>query len=229
MAKKKADTPPTVAVALLDTHWLIREAIGCWLQECLGYQVAWKGGTQVELQRALDAGLRPDLVVVAVAIGEPEGHEAVKWLREEWPALCCASYAHRHDEVTVLQVYRNGARAFFHPAVEGAAVQCGFNTALVGAVFHSALSQQLLLENPDGLSQADRNRNNLLRKVTPKQLVVLEAVVHYSDLSEHRLAKRVHMKPATLHSHLMELYGIFGVNSRTGLSVAAIRVGLVMV
>ena len=229
MAKSRLDKPPPVAVALLDTHWLIREALALWLKECAGYRVAWKGGTRAELEKALDDGLKVDLVVVAVAIHEDEGHLAVKWLKEEWPALFCAAYAHRHDEVTMLRVYRKGAQVFFHDTVKGDAVLCGLNTALVGAVFHSAVSQQLFLENPDGLTQADRNRENLRKKVSPKQLEVLEGTVRYAGYSETRMAKQMRMNPATLHSHLMDLYLIFGVNSRAALSVAAIRVGLVRV
>ncbi|MBK7247115.1 MAG: hypothetical protein IPI05_05560 [Flavobacteriales bacterium] len=82
MAKSKLDKPPPVAVALLDTHWLIREAIALWLKECAGYHVVWKGGTRAELEQVLDDGLKVDLVVVAVAIHEDESHLAVKWLKE---------------------------------------------------------------------------------------------------------------------------------------------------
>ena len=91
MAKSKPDNPPQVAVAILDTHWLIREATGCWLEERVGYRVAWKGGTRAELEQALEDGLQVKLVLVAVAVGEDEGHLAVQWLREEWPALFCAA------------------------------------------------------------------------------------------------------------------------------------------
>lgn len=229
MAKSKPDKPPPVAVALLDTHWLIREAIGCWLKECADYHVAWKGGTRAELGKALDDGLNVNLVVVAVAIGEDEGHLAVKWLREEWPALFCAAYAHRYDEVTMLRVYRKGVQVFFHDSVEGDAVLCALNMALTGGVVHSVVSQRLLLENPDGLTQAERNRENLRKKVSPKQLEVLEGAVRFAGLSETRMAKQMRMNPGTLHSHLMDLYGIFDVNTRAALSVAAIRVGLVRV
>ncbi len=229
MAKSKLDKPPPVAVALLDTHWLIRESLACWLKEIAGYHVAWKGGTRAALEKALDDGLKVMLVVVAVAAGEEEGHQAVKWLREEWPALHCAAYAHRHDELTVLQVYRNGAQVLFLDTVEGDAVLCALSTALTGSVVHSKLSHQLLVDNPDGLTQADRNRENLLKKVSRKQLEILEATVRFAGLSEARMAKQMRMNAATLHSHLMDLYGIFDVNSRNALSVAAIRVGLVRV
>ena len=210
----------------MDTHWLIREAIALWLKECAGYRVAWKGGTRAELEKALDDGLKVDLVVVAVAIGEEEGHQAVKWLREEWPALFCAAYAHRHDEVTVLQVYRNGAQVLLHGSEESDAVLCALQTALVGSVFHSKLSQQLLLENPDGLSQADRNREKLRKQMTPKEWEVLEAAVKYADHTGDKLAERLGMSRNTLDTHLKKLYELFGLRSKPALLMAAVRLGM---
>ncbi|MBX2983377.1 MAG: response regulator transcription factor [Flavobacteriales bacterium] len=226
MAKSKLDKPPPVAVALLDSHWLIREAIGCWLKECVGYQVVWKGNTRAELEQALDAGLQVKLVVVAVAIGEDEGHLAVKWLREEWPALYCVAYAHRHDELTMLRVYRKGVQVFLHDTVEGDAVLCALNAALVGGVFHSAVSQQLLLENPDGLTEKERERERLKARMTRKELEVLQAMGKFPDHTVGRLARQLGISPNTVDSHLKRLYELFKLRSKPGVLMEAVRLGL---
>lgn len=227
MAKSKLDKPPPVAVALLDSHWLIREALGCWLKECVGYQVVWKGNTRAELEQALDAGLQVKLVVVAVAIGEDEGHLAVKWLREEWPALYCVAYAHRHDELTMLRVYRKGVQVFLHDTVEGDAVLCALNAALVGGVFHSAVSQQLLLENPDGLTEKERIRDKRRKDITAKEWEVLVVAMKYPGYNATRLGKLLGIKPRTVETHLEKLYGIFQVGTKSALLIRVLEYGLI--
>ncbi len=229
MAKTKLDKPPPVAVAILDTHWLIREAIACWLKDRGGYEVVWKGGSQAELGEALDAGLQVKLVLVAVAKDEDEGYLAVRWLRKEWPGLCCAAYAHRHDELTRLRVYRKGAQALLCEMVEQDAVLCALGTALAGGVFHTSLSQELMLANPDGLTMSERIREKRRQELTPKLWQVLMAVRKYPGHSTPKLGKHLGITARTVENHLDSLYVLFGVRSRTALVVRAFEIGLLTV
>ena len=201
--------------------------MGCWLKECIGYRVVWKGGTRAELEIALEEGLQVQLVLVAVAMGEEEGPLAVKWLREEWPSLFCAAYAHRHDEVTMLRVYRNGAQVLLHDSVEGDAVLCALNTALVGGVFHSAVSQELFLKNPDGLTELERIREKRRQEIPPKLWEVLVTARKYPGYNATRLGKQLGINARTVEKHMEKLYGIFGVASKTALLLRAVEIGLI--
>lgn len=226
MAKSKTEKPPPVAVAILDTHWLIREAIACWLKERGGYKVVWKGGSQAELEVALKAGLRVKLVLVAVAKGEEEGYLTVKWLREEWPGLFCAAFAHRHDELTVLRVYRKGAQVLLCEMLEGEAVLCALGTALAGGVFHTTVSHELFLANPDGLTMRERIQQKRRQELTPKLWRVLEAVWKHPGHSSPKLGKHLGITARTVEKHLDNLYELFEVRSRTALMVRAFEIGL---
>ena len=227
MAKSKPDNPPQVAVALLDTHTWMREAIGDWLEQRAGYRMVWKGGTHAELEKALDEGLKVTLVVVALAKGEEAGFAALEWVWKERPKLFRAAYVHRHDEALILQAYRHGAQAVLHDTVEADAVRCALNTAAVGGVFHSVESQQLFLSNPDGLTERERIREKRRQEITPKLWGVLMAVGKYPGHSATMLGKHLGITSRTVEDHMENLYGIFGVKSKTALVVRAIQIGLI--
>lgn len=226
MAKSKPDNPPQVAVALLDTHCLMREAIGNWLEQCAGYRVAWKGGTHAELEQALDEGLEVTLVVVALAKGEEAGFAALERVWKEQPRLFRAAYVHRHDEALILQAYRRGAQAVLHGTVEGAAVRCALNTAAVGGVFHSVESQDLLLKNPDGLTEKERIRVEMRKRINPRVWDVLVASIEHPGYNSARLGKLLQMAPRTVTTYFSALFLLFKVRSRPALMGMVQKMGL---
>ena len=183
MSENGTDKPPHVAVAIVDAHCLLREAIGTWLERWCGIRVVWTGATYEELEAALAAGLKVDLVLVGLGVGEDAGFDVLRSLAEERPRLKCAAYMHRHDEATMLLAYRIGALALLHGAVPGDAVCSALKTVMVGGVFHSPVSQGLLMKNPDGLTQVERNRERLRKQLTAKELEVLELLVRFPGYS----------------------------------------------
>ncbi len=229
MAKSKTDKPPPVAVAIIDTHCLLREAIAAWMEQQGGFRVAWMGATYKALDAAMDDGLKVSLVLVALGMGEDDGFASLARLQDERPGLFRAAYVHRHDEASLMRAYRCGAQALLHDTVEGRAVLSMLEVVLVGGVVHTPLTQGLLLENPDGLTQEERNRAGMLKQLTQRQLEVVEALVNFPDHTVEKLGRHLGITYNTLDSHLKRLYELFGLRSRPALVVAVLRLGLVQI
>ena len=227
MAKSKTDKPPPVAVAIVDTHCFLREAIGTLLEQRGGYRVAWMGATYKELDAAMDDGLEVALVLVALGVGEEVGFTTLERLRDERPALPRAAYVHRHDEASIMRAYRCGAQALLHDTVDGQALLSMLGVVLAGGVVHSPVSQGLLLENPDGLTERDRIREKRRQEITPKLWGVLMALGKYPGHSATMLGRHLGITGRTVEDHLKSLYALFGVRSRTALVVRAIEIGLI--
>jgi DNA-binding NarL/FixJ family response regulator len=216
-------------LALLDAHHVLREALGHWLVANGPYCVAWSGVGVEELMAALDAGLCPALVLVALRPPEENGFQALERLKAGRPQLPCAAYAYRRDDATVLRAYRNGAQALLHEELEPGVALQALPTVMQGAVVHTPDTQRVLLENPDGLTPEERRRKRLLKEITARELEVLEAVVKEPDQTSTTLGERFRISARTVESHIGSLFRTFGVSSRMALIVAAIRVGVVRV
>ncbi len=226
MAKNKTDKPPPVAVAIVDTHRLLREAIAALLEQRDQYRVTWMGERYKQLDKALDEGLEVCLVLVALSIGEDDGFTTLEHLRDDRPELFRVAYVHRHDEASVLRAYRCGSQALLHDTVEGKAVLSMLQAVVAGVVVHTPMSQGLLLENPDGLTQAERNRERMKAQMTRKEMEVLQAIWHFPDHTVDKLAKQLGLSPNTVDSHLKRLFELFDLRSKTGVLMAAVRLGL---
>ncbi len=177
-------------MALLDPHPLLREALGSWLEANGPYRVGWSGAEADALFAALEQGPRPALVLTGL---RPPAGEALPVL-ERLGALPDGPYAvalaYQHDEATVLRAYRAGARAVFCCHFHTRAVLDALSAVLQGVVVHSPESQRLLVENPDGLTPAERQRQRLLRAITERELEVLEALVKEPDHTSTTLGER---------------------------------------
>jgi len=216
-------------MALLDPHCLLREAVASWLERYGPYHMAWMGGAVEELLAAVDAGRPPWLVLVALRADDDAGFGALERLRTERPALRCVAYAHQHTEAMVLRAYRTGAAALLHCTMGREALLSALVTAGHGGVHHTPDTQQVLLDNPDGLTTLKRNRQRLLAQLTDREAEVLELVVRNPHLTNAKLGCLVNVERRTLESHLEALYEVFGLHGRTALVVAAIQLGMVKV
>jgi len=226
--------PPRHPVALLEPHPVIRAALADWLEAHGPYRVGWCGAEADALFAALEQGpgageARPALVLVGLRPPAEEGLQVLERLGTAPAGPYAVALAHEPDEGTILRAYRAGARALFCCRFHTRAVLEALPAVLQGVVVHSPESQRLLLENPDGLSPAERRRQRLLRQITGRRLEVLEALVQEPDQTSRSLGERWRISARTVESHIRALLGTFGVRSRTALVVAAIRVGVVRV
>lgn len=224
-----ADRTP---LALLDAHHVLREALGNWLEANGPYRVVWSGAEAPALLAALDpppGTPRPALVVVGLHPPDEGGLAVLEQLKALPEAPPSVALLHHHHEGLLLRAYRAGARAVCCCQFAPHALLEALPTVLQGMVVHTAESQQLLLDNPDGLTPEERRRQRLLREISPRQLEVLEAVVKDPDLTSTALGRLFRISARTVESHIRELFRTFGVSSRPALIVAAIRVGVVRV
>lgn len=214
-------------LALLDEHHVLREALGLWLVNHGPYEVAWSGTRVDELMAAMDKGLRPDMVVLALRPPDEAGFKALERMKDERPDLRCTAYTHRKDEATLIRAFRSGVQVLVYDGMEPNTVLHALATAMEGAVVHTPDTQRLLLENPDGLTPAERRQQRLLAQVSDRELEVLKALVTFPDLTSEGLGRKLKIGRRTVESHIRVLCERFGVTGRLALAVAAIRVGIV--
>ncbi|MBL7981921.1 MAG: response regulator transcription factor [Flavobacteriales bacterium] len=214
-------------LALLDEHHVLREALGYWLVNNGPYAVNWSGTRVEELMAAMDKGLRPDMVVLALRPPDEAGFKALERIKDERPALRCTAYTHRKDEATTIRAFRSGVQALVYDGMEPNTVLHALATAMEGAVVHTPDTQRLLLENPDGLTPEERRQQRLLAQLSARELEVLKALVAFPHLTNEALGRKLKIGRRTVESHIRTLCERFGVTGRVALVVAAIRVGIV--
>lgn len=218
-----------IAVAVVDAQAGLREGLVSYLRRQGRYRVAVQAARPLELLEALQGGAEVAVVIVEVPLALAGAEEPVQWLRAQRPALRVVAYCASQLPAVVLRTYRAGAQAllFKHQPLDDLAT--ALDTVLRDAIYHTPYSQQVLLENPDGLTPEERRRQRLQAQLTPRQRQVLQALCRADEPTYARIAQELGVGRRTVEAHISELLQAFGVRSKTALVLAAVRVGLIEV
>lgn len=214
-------------VAHCDAHGLTRRGIASALAESGRYELAVDAADAEALVAALEQGARADVAVVDLGPPGLSGYEAIGRMRERRPTLRVLATAGTVDEHTVVHAYRSGAHGLFDKRGDAQALIGALDTVLGGQCFHTDFTQQVLLENPDGLTQEERSRRRMEAQLSPAQLLVMRQLCITADPTAVRLGADLGISPRTVERHLADLCEAFGVPSKLAMLIAAIRLGLV--
>jgi len=214
-----------VSVAVVEPLPCMRLGIAQMLENTGLYRVVVRVADGDALLAALVSGIKVDMVLMDVRPTDADGCDLLNLLRERWPTLPVLAYGLPADDGAVVRSYRHGARAMLPKDMDEPLLLLALDVMQRAGVFHTAHTQRVLLENPDGLCADERRKQKLEAQLTKRQLEVLLLMCRDDRPSTAQMARELRIKPRTVESHVEELFELFGVNKRPLLISAAIRLG----
>ena len=182
--------------------------------------------TGEELIAALEGGTQVDLVLLDVRPPNGDAYGLLSWLREHRPTVRAVAYGLPADDGTVVRSFRSGAGALLSKDMDEELLLLAVDVVRRAAVFHTAHTQQVLLDNPDGLCADERTKQRLLAQMTKRQAEVLCLLAREDSPSSTQIGKVLGISARTVDDHVEELFALFGVNKRINLVRGAQRLGL---
>ena len=214
-------------MAVVDPLPCMRLGLATMLERNGRYRVVLSVATGEELIAALVDGAPVDLIVLDVRPHHGDGYALLEWLRVHQPGMRVLAYGLPADDGTVVRSYRSGACALLSKDMDEELLLLAMDVVRRAAVFHTPHTQQVLLENPDGLCAEERRRQKLLVQLTKRQLEVLVLLCREDCPSSARIGHALGITARTVDSHVEELFELFDVNRRVMLVRAAQRLGIV--
>jgi NarL family two-component system response regulator LiaR len=209
-----------IRLLVVEDHAVVRQGLCSLLTARYGVQVigeAADGLQAVEKARAL----KPDVILMDLAMPRMTGLEAILRIREEDPdarILVLTSYG---EDARVSAAIRAGALGFLLKD------SCVDDLALaIQSVYRGNLSlpHELALKMIAGL-QGARDSASLAEELTRRELDVLKCVAQ--GMSNTEIAEALSVSAPTVHSHVHNLLAKLNLTSRTQAALYAIEIGLV--
>lgn len=213
-------TSSDVRVLLADDHALIRGGIRALLEHTAGIVVVDEVDNGHDAV-ARAASLRPDLVLMDVAMPGLNGLEAlaqIKRMAPETKVIILTMYA---NEEYVLEAVRSGAEGYLLKNARPAELRAALEGVMGGG---SYLSPGV----SEGLSAyVDRSRQpgDALAQLTPRQREILQLVAESKSTKE--IAVALGISPKTVDMHRVHLMARLRITDVAGLVRFAIRAGLI--
>jgi len=210
----------TKRVVLVDDHVLMRAGLRELVEAHSDYTVVAEGGDGDQAQ-TLVAEHTPDLLIMDISMPKMSGLEALKRIRQQWPALPVIILSMHATRDFVMSAIRSGASAYLIKEAAEAELALALNAVLSGEQYLSPkISTQVIssaLHNED-TTQASR-------ALTARQSEVLRYLALGKATKE--IAFELGLSAKTVDTYRAQIMDRLGIHDVAGLVVYAIRQGII--
>lgn len=211
----------TIRVLIADDHVIVRSGIKLLLESEKGIEVvgeAQNGREAIEMSNSL----KPDIVLMDIAMPEIDGLEAARQIKSELPDTEILVLTMHRSEEYFFEMLKAGASGYLLKGAETSDLIQGIRTVAGGEVFlYPIMAQKLVKDYLTRLSN-EETTNKLLSK-REKEIILLLA----DGFTSKEIAEKLVISPSTVHSHRTNIMRKLDLNSRHELIRYAREKGLI--
>lgn len=205
---------------LADDHALVRAGIRALLERIGGVEVVAEAGDGREAL-ALVGQLKPDILLLDIAMPVLNGLEVLQELRSKFPQVSVIVLTVHETEEYAAHALRSGATGFLPKSAASAELEVALQTVLRGEQYISpGVSKRTAAELPPSGARSTSV------ELTPRQLEVLKMIA--KGRSTKDIANSLEISAKTVETHRAQLMERLQIYDVAGLVRYAIRTGLVM-
>jgi DNA-binding NarL/FixJ family response regulator len=206
-----------ITVLLADDHTVLREATAELIKSQIDMEVVGQAGTGEETI-ALAGTLKPDVVVMDVAMPRRNGLEATRQIVVQCPETKVLVLSAHQDAEYVIPLLKAGALSYLPKTV-------GLNE-LLDAIRSTSRGESVL---PPSIGSvvvkhlAGEIDSTGKVSLTDREMDVLSLVAE--GLTNDQIAQNLHLSTRTVEAHLTHIYNKLNVSSRTEAALLALKKG----
>jgi DNA-binding NarL/FixJ family response regulator len=209
--------PGKISVLLVDDHAVVREGYRRLLERDDYLVVVGEAATAAEAIRC-DAELKPDVIVLDIALPGVSGIETLRRIIARRPDACVLMFSMYQDGIYASRAINGGARGYLSKA--------SAPDLLVEAVRSVAGGRRYL--SPDvelAMNKQSSTANHLADALSTRELEVLRMLTQGYGVEE--IGERLGLSPKTAANHQSSIKQKLGANSALQLILIAQQFGLI--
>ncbi|MBO0932155.1 response regulator [Fibrella aquatilis] len=208
------------AVAIVDDHYLMAQALAELIRRFNEYDVIFCAQSGRELQLQLDGKAKPEIVILDVHMADMSGQDIAGYLRQNYPDIKVLALSMMDDEQTIAQMIQQGARGYLLKGCRPSELRLALDDIRTKGYHYSdfltkslinQLNQPALAETKPLLNQRERD----FIRLACSELIYVE------------IADKMCVSPRTVDGYRETVFEKLGVKSRQGLVMEAMRRGLI--
>lgn len=215
-----------IPVALVDDHTLFRGILADVINGIDGYEVVVEAGDGQEYIDAVASA--PPIAVAIVDLHMPvmDGYATISWIRKHSPQTRALALTFEKTEMAMVRALRAGACGFLlkdaHKIIFKKALD---QVATVGHYHDEELAHVLSLNG-----HSERNGHpRSLDELTDREAEFLRHVCHEDEYTYDRIADLMCVHRRTVDGYRESVFGKYGIKSKAGLVLFAMKRGVVQV
>lgn len=210
------------SIVIVDDHILIAKALTGIIENFKQYNVLYEceNGKQLQEKFSNKANV-PDIVLLDISMPVMDGFATAEWIREHHPGVLIMALSMQDDEQSLIKMIRSGANGYLLKNVHPAELEKAMDSLVRNGLYYPAWATSKVLLSIGQNKTGKKEKPNL----TEREKEFLQYTV--TEMSYKEIGKKMFCSTRTVESYRDSLFEKFGLKSRVGLAVYALRNGMV--
>lgn len=212
-----------IQVMVVDDHQLMARGICDLVNSIPNFNVLAEARNGKELIQYIENFNNdfPDIILLDINMPIMNGFQTMEWMRKNHPEIPVLALTINDDEASVINMLRNGVKGYLLKTADADELVLAMNTILKKGFYSSEIANEKLVNSI--LKSNDKVVQNLALKA--RELEFLKFAC--TDDTYVQIADKMCLSPKTVDHYREVLFDKFGVKSRVGLVLFAIKNKLV--
>jgi two-component system, NarL family, invasion response regulator UvrY len=210
-------------VALADDHILLRNALATLVDGFDNCKVVLQASTGQDLIDQIKAGMIPDVVLLDLNMPVLDGYETAKWLQEEYPQIHVLMLTMYDTELALIRLLQLGVKGFLKKDIHPSELRYAIESVVHSGYYYSHNTTGKLIN----LFRRGADTSIALHKTLMNETEILFLKFACTELTYKEIAQKMNLNPRSVDNLRDNLFSKLDVKSRVGLSMYAIKHGLV--
>lgn len=210
-------------IAIVDDNTMFRKGLAALINLFPGHQVLFDAGGGAECMAALQAGYLPHVILMDIAMPQPDGFAVTAWLKEHYPGIRVLALSTMDSESTIIRMIKSGARGYILKDADPAELKTAFNDVLALGYYYNDLVSRKILQSVHLIAAEDHSPASLLR-LTDREIQFLRLACSENTYAE--IAAEMFVSERTVDGYRDALFKKLSISSRVGLVLYALRNGI---
>ena len=218
---------PEVPIALIDDHTLVRKGLVELIEHAGGYRVVLEAGNGREFIHALTEGPHVELAIVDLNMPVMDGYDTLAWLVDNRPDIRALALTFDGTEDALIKAICSGARGFILKDIEPAELKIALDQVATTGYYHTDLIHHGMMESREKKIGHERRQERVLEEISAREMEFLKLVCLPEELTYERIGELMHVHRRTVDGYREALFEKFGIRSKTGLVLFAMKWGII--
>ena len=211
-----------IRILLVDDHASFRQPLAFMMEQEPDFTVVAQAGTLAEARRSLEG---VDVAVVDLDLPDGNGVDLVRELRRANPHGMVLILSGSTDRLQFARAVEAGASGVLNKSSGISEIIAAVRRLGGGEALLTPVETIEMLRFVSDQREQQRDAREILDRLTKREREVLQALAE--GLGDKEIAQRLHISTETARTHMVNILGKLGVDSRLQALVFALRHGVV--
>lgn len=206
-----------IQIAIIDNHTLFRQGMISLLGDFEEVKIIFDAENGEDMISKIKKSPLPDIILMDITMPVMDGYEATAWLKKNHPAVKVLALSMSDEDRPIINMLRSGAVGYMLKESKIRDVVHAMQTIQKhGYYLNELVSGKLLHTMQNKNTPTDKSK-----ELTSNELTFLK--LSCSELTYRQIADEMNLSPHTIDNYREALFQKFGLKSRTGMVLFAIK------